>query len=107
MPKLRERLDAAEDAADKIAEAAIEIAETAEAFEEAVERLTPQVEAALGNVSRVTVDIQTACTEATLAVNRFRRCTGGRLVIHWGNIFYPARWGKPFTTVELIFEEVT
>ncbi len=90
-----------------------------DAAEKAIERLTPEVEAVLAagkntgecwartsaKVNAAVADLQTACREASLALNRLRRISRLSIVFHWGNIFYPSRWGQPFTTVEFIFEE--
>ncbi len=82
-----------------IRDAADEAAETMDAAEWSINRLTPQIEGVFDDVESVTIEV-----EATL--KWFRSIKGWHRVIHWGNIFYPSRWGKPFTTVELIFEEV-
>lgn len=101
-----------------IRDAANEAAETMDTAEDAIKVLRPQIEAAIIKVCSLTDHTHSMLADmrplvlATLgqAVETLvwvRSVKGWHRVIHWRNIFYPSRWGKPFTTVELIFEEVT
>lgn len=79
-----------------IPNAANEAAETMDTAEKAIDELTPEVIEALDA-------IDTIVSEAVETLAWIRTIKGWRRKIHWGNLFKP---GKPFTSVELIFEEV-
>lgn len=105
-----ETMDVAEDSikalTPKIAAALDETAETADVAEDSIRILTPKIAAALERIDLAALEVQVAGIQAAKTLKWFRTINGCRLVIHWKNIFYPSRWGKPFTTVEFIFEEV-
>ncbi len=90
----------------KIAATLDEAAETADVAEDSIRILTPKIAAALERIDLAALEVQVAGIQAAKTLKWFRTINGCRLVIHWKNIFYPSRWGKPFTTVELIFKEV-
>ena len=96
MARERKRKRPIRDAAEEAGEAAKEAAETADAAEKSIELLTPEIVAAVEQV-------ELAAIQAAATLKWIRTIKGWHRVFHWGNLFKP---GKPFTTVELIFEEV-